>query len=154
MQKERIDTKYYEIVAKDGEDIIMLDYTFDHGDGFKGATGTLFSLVSKGEYEERTNRANIEDEYKWLWQEAVQAGKYEGSYSDYVDKLMEDVDSLVFDKSYSHMHNKIRKVLGVSEEYYPMITCTGGGRIFKHKNDYEIVYRPDLIEVISQFETI
>lgn len=153
MRQEREQTDYYEIIAKDGNEIIMLDYTFKHGDTFKGATGTRFELVSKGEYEERTDRSNIEDEYKWLWQEAIASGNCESSYSEYVDELMQDVDLLVFDPSYSEHHNKIREMLGVTEEDYPMITCTGGGRMFKHKNEYETIYRQDLLDIISEFET-
>lgn len=79
MTNEREQIDYYEIIAKDGDEIIMLDYVFKHNNDFTGATGTRFELVSKEEYKERTDRKNIEDEYKWLWQEAVEHGYYEGS---------------------------------------------------------------------------
>ena len=146
-------TNYYEIVAKDGDEIIMLDYTFEYGDDFKGATGTCFELVSKETYDELTDRDRIKDEYSWLWQEAIEHNHFTGSLDEYIDELMNDVESLVFDESGCHYHDDIRKLLGVTEKDYPMITCTGGGRMFNHRNEYETVYRQDLLDIISQFET-
>lgn len=152
MQKE--ETKYNEIIARDEDGtIIMLDYVFDHGDGFKGATGTRFELVSKERYEEETSEEYVRDNYGYLWQEAVQHGNYKGSEEDYIRELMQDVDTLVYDDSYSFMHDAIREKLGVTEEEYPIITCTGGGRMFDKDSNYPTVYRPDLLEIIHKYET-
>ncbi len=126
---------------------------FDYGDGFKGATGSRFELVSRAQYEEETSEENVRDNYAYLWQEAVTSGHYKGSENDYIEELMQDVDSLVYDNSYSHLHDSIRELLGVTEEEYPIINCSGGGRMFDDKTTYPTVYREDLLQLIRDAET-
>lgn len=37
----------------------MLDGVFQYGNGFKGATGSRFEMVSKAEYKERMSKDNV-----------------------------------------------------------------------------------------------
>lgn len=61
--QKRFQQDYFEVVNVDKEsnEIIMLDYVFNHGDNFKGATGTRFEPVTKREYKEQMSKDNVID---------------------------------------------------------------------------------------------
>ena len=63
LTEKRSQIDYWKVVNidKESNEIIMLDYVFNHGDGFKGATGTRFQPVSKAEYKEIMSKANVID---------------------------------------------------------------------------------------------
>ena len=145
-------TNYYEIVGVIGDEIYMLDYSFDDGQDFKGCTGTTFKLVSKEEYGERTDAENIAEEYRDVWVETVKSNRTDDSLIDWVKQCIEEDENFVFDMSYAEYHDKIREVLGVTEEDYPMIECVGGGRCFSKNMKFDKVFNQKLVDVINEFE--
>jgi len=149
MQKtnEREATKYYELVARRGDEYIMLDETFKYGDGFHGATGSTFRLVSREEYEERTSPEAIRDSYEYIWREQAGRGDTELGLTEWLEQI--DPDEIFDDTQYADL---VRERAGVSEEDYPIVECVGGGRCFSVGDEYDEVFRPDLLDVIKQAE--
>ena len=94
---------YDEVIGydSDGNAVILL-YTFDHGDGFKGATGAILELVSQEEYDYRTSDEALQEYAEELWRE--DAGSPNGttdSPEDWTEANREDLIQGVFDDSYS-----------------------------------------------------
>jgi hypothetical protein len=137
-------------------DVVVLDHIFCYPDGFKGATGSHFRPVPKSVYKECRLQRNVviyllscgsdvcknEAEAKRMWRDMKNYG---------------ELDSFLWDESYSHMHNVIREAFGYSEEEYPVIDCTGGGRVFSKESletMEKIVCKPSVIEAIKKAEGI
>lgn len=116
-------TTYNELVGynSDGNAVILL-YTFDHGDGFKGATGAILELVSQEQYDEATTPGALQDYAEELWRE--DAGSPNGttdSLEDWTEANRYDLLETVFDDSYSGL---------VPEGEHVATNCIGAGRIF------------------------
>lgn len=148
MKREQIDFNKVVNIAEDGE-ITVLDYVFDHGNGFKGATGTRFYPVSKKYYNKRTTIAAIaehlegcirEDELKYpsykSWAKAIKQAGEDGEF--------------MFDQSYSGSWDMLREVSGLNEDEAFIFECTGGGRCFD--KNYQGNVNPELSAVIREFE--
>lgn len=159
----RQETKYNKVVniSEDGE-ISVLDYTFDHGDGFKGATGSRFYPVSKTEYkrlttlkavaeklEECVSIEDISDEFKF----SETGREYKNPYLIWakVIKAAGEIEEFMFDTSYSNIWNYLREVTGLSEKEAYIFECVGGGRMFSA--DFQGNVNPELSEIIRQFES-
>lgn len=152
--KQRTKTEYNEIVAiAESGEVYMLNYVFDHGDGFRGATGTVFVPFYQDYADERNDFERIKEEYGYLWQESVAAGNCEDSLYDFIQGLIETSDGDFFghDDSSVHLIPDDFKTY-----YYPEclgFECVGGGRCFSPRfTKWETVLRPDLLELIKQYE--
>ena len=143
-------TDYYKIVNFDGQEIIVLDYTFDHGDGFKGATGSRFEPVSKASYKEQTRRVNVINFLEGCFTNDELAGKggVNKLYTDIVNNG--EVDQIMFDDSYSYLWDYLRETLNLSDKEAYIFTCTGGGRCFD--KDFQGNINPELSAIIREFE--
>lgn len=118
-------------------EIVVLDYIFDDGDGFKGAVGSMFDVVSKAQYDYEMDKENVIariidsgvlEDVTCDTEDYIVNEKAELYYADIVNSG--EIEELLYDLSYDAMHDEIREVYGLSEEDYPMITCVGGGRMF------------------------
>jgi len=151
MENTRKQINYNQIVGIIGNDIYMLDYTFSDGKDFKGATGTVFNLVSKEQYEETMD--NQDDLFLDMWKDAVANNTTEQSFKDWFNDISDDEKlEINFDQSYSEYHDEIREIMNVSKEDYPVICCTGGGRCFKKGMKFDKVFNKKLIAEINKFE--
>lgn len=123
-------TAYNEILGRrDGEEIVMLDDTFEYSSGFKGATGSRFEVASAEEVQERLD--NFEEYVDELWRMVVAESDYTGSLEDWVENNFPGDDSKLdhlYDDSYSEHHDAIRKAFDLPDD--SVIYCTGGGRMF------------------------
>jgi hypothetical protein len=149
----RTETKYNKVVNFDPEtnEILVLDYIFDHGDGFKGATGSRFEPVSKSEYD---NRVNDEDS---IIDQIIDCGiptGYErnGAQGVYDAMVANDgIRDFLFDCSYADLWDYLREELNLSEEEAYIFNCSGGGRCFEH--DFIGNVNIHLSELIRKAET-
>ena len=149
----RQETKYNKIVNFDKEtnEITMLDYIFQHG-GFKGATGTKFEPITKSEYKERMQKDNA---IEYLVDSGIDLPEnykrngFNGLYK--AMKQNNELESFIFDTSYSEMWDKIRIELKLSKNDAFIFNCIGGGRCFD--KDFEGNINPELSELIRQIES-
>lgn len=149
---ERKATKYGELIGRIDDEYYFLDEIFEYGPDFKGATATVLRPVPKDEYDERSDPENLREEYRELWQQAVE----HGDTDDGLDDWMEYVDAAPYwDDSGTQYHDRIRE-LGFSEEDYPVIECTGGGRSFDKNGargqQFDEVYNAELLKEIAKVE--
>lgn len=139
--------KVVEVNNETGE-ILMLDYLFDDGDGFKGAVGTSFQAITQDEIDQRLDPDYIQERYKEIWQQVVEAGNTELGLREWCDEL-EPTEETEFDLSYMNHWPELRKY-GFSEEDYPIFECIGGGRCFG--KDFKGNKNPKLCALIRQYE--
>lgn len=149
----RQETKYNKIVNFDKEtnEITMLDYIFQHG-GFKGATGTKFEPITKSEYKERMQKDNV---IEYLVDSGIELPEnYKRSGFNGLYKAMKqnnELESFIFDTSYSEMWDKIRTDLKLSKNDAFIFNCIGGGRCFD--KDFEGNINPELSQIIREIES-
>lgn len=146
---------YYELVGRTVSGrIYMLDYTFKYSDNFSGATGTHWEAVTKEEYEERLNIDTFMEEFRWLWEDQVKNNRTDESLKEWSEAMLEEgVEDLLFDKSYENKWEDIRKAFPeYNKEDYPVFSCTGGGRCFPIKEEWEILINPELLKAIDEAE--
>lgn len=153
-ENKEIRIKYNKLVARDGDEFIFLDEVFQYSGSFKGAVGTRITVIPKDEYEER-----MEDDDYWYerWQEAVASNRVTEGLNEWVDSISEvEKKEVLWDHSYMHEYWPILREMGYSEEEYPVMDCTGGGRCFSKgdRKKYEQLYNEELWDIIDQYETI
>lgn len=150
----RTQTNYNKIVNFDKEtnEITMLDYIFNHNDGFKGATGTKFEPITKSEYKERMQKDNVIEYLIDSGIELPENYKRGGFNSLYkAMKQNNELESFIFDTSYSKFWDYLRKELKLSKEEAYIFNCSGGGRCFD--KDFEGNINPELSKVIREIES-
>lgn len=136
-------------ISNDGE-ITLLHYVFDNGAGFKGATGTTFSPVSLQEYKERTSKDEVINQ---IIDCGIPKGfEREGANGVYkVMKANNEIQSFVFDTSYSELWDMLRKECKLNKTKAYIFECTGGGRCFDNKFQGNV--NPELSELIRKYES-
>ena len=155
--KEQTDYNKVVNIADDGE-ITLLDYTFDHGDGFKGATGTMFYPVSLAQYEEQTTLEAIEDRLEGAIPIEDIPHAYTGTkkrpYKKWAQAIIDadEAGDLAFDQSDSHLWDYLRETCGHDDETAYIYECVGCGRMFN--NTFEGNVNPELSAIIRDFETV
>jgi len=148
----RKQTDYNEIIGMIDGEYYMLDYIFDDGKDFKGATGSVFSPVSPEEQEDLLDIDNIKDTFADCWREAVSGGHTEDSLDDYCQSIIDNdgIDGVI-DTSYSNYWDKIRQLDKKFTDDW-VFNCTGGGRCFSKNMKFDKVFRQDLIDIINKYE--
>ena len=89
----RQEEKIYKLVGlnKNGE-IVMCDDLFKYSDGFKGACGSIFEVLTK-EKAEKINRLVREDGdygYEDLWRECVHAGNTTDGLTEWLESVVDE----------------------------------------------------------------
>lgn len=139
-------TTYDALVGYNADgDAVLLCYTFDYGDGFKGAVGAILELVSQEQYDEATTPEALEEYAEELWRaDAAQPNGTTQSLEDWAEMVRGDLIGSLFDDSYSAL---------VPDGGHVATNCVAGGRIFPGALDDIVTWvRPDLADVIRQAE--
>ena len=164
---ERKETIYNQIIGiKDGN-LVLLNYIFDNGNDFKGATGAYFEVLSQDEAERLTDDFDGDE----LWRMAVAAGDTTLGLDDWTAEYIYacKLDGLDFPMQDNSYLNELSRALNdLSEEnledlhfYYEncglsyedyIFNCVGGGRCFDANDKWDVVFRPDLLEKIMAVE--
>jgi len=168
METTRQQTNYNKIVNfdKESNEITLLDYTFNHNDGFKGATGTKFEIVSKENYKESMKKESVIEHILdcgiplKFYSNKVQDYYTQDNEFDIDDTLREtaarrcfkamrdnkEIGDFTFNCSYRELWGYLREELSLSEDEAYIFNCTGGGRCFDE--DFQGNINPELSEVI------
>ena len=148
----RKEKKYNILIGKNDNQYVFLDYIFDDGDGFCGATGTILSPISKQEYDERMSIHSVKERYDDIWRDAVKNGNTDESLEEWCQSILDgDGEEGVFDLSGTKYWDQVRK-LGLTEEEYPVFECIGGGRCFTSNSTFEKVYDKKLLKAVQEIE--
>ena len=168
MTKEEI--KINQIVGIKGGELYVLEDVFKYSDEFKGATGYSMGTISQSYIDEMNDIDFLESKLDYLWREAVQAGNTTDSLREYMQNLIDECqfyDQLfpLDDNSFRHQTEKLVeelpaeqkvelvKVFGVIGEDYATWSVNGCGRCFKADDEWDVIFRPDLLELIKQYES-
>ena len=165
----REETKINQIVGiKDGE-LYVLEDVFKCSDGFKGATGYSMNIITQKYIDDMNDVDYLESELDYLRREAVQAGNTTDSLRKYMQSLIDECqfyDQLfpLDDNSFRHQTEKLaeelpaeqkvelEKVFGVIGEDYATWSVSSCGRCFNANDEWDVIFRPDLLELIKQYE--
>lgn len=144
----------YKVVNIDEEtkEILMLDYLFDNGGGFKGATGTRFEPISEEQYHERISEDYIIDyiiDSGMIGEKINKDYERDFAYIIYEKMSEQEKKEVSFDFSYQEKWDELRK-FGFSEDEYPVFNCIGGGRCFDDK--FKGNKNPELSAKIREYE--
>lgn len=156
MSQSRDQKNIGKLVARteDGE-FVFCDYIFRdelHGNPFNGAVGSIMRPVPRSEYDERIDPENLREEARGFWQEKVTHGGFEGSLDEFLEEAEDDLIDAAYDDSYADEYGPQLRALGFSEADYPVIECTGGGRVFRADDTYAEVYDSALLAEILEVE--
>lgn len=152
--KDKEETIYNKVVNFDKEtkEITMLDRTFKHSDGFKGAVGTIFEPISRDSYDETMDEDNV---IEYLIDSGIELPKEfkRGGFEQLYDAMLNnnELEDFMFDTSYREMWGELREELGLDEEEAYIFTCTGGGRCFD--KNFQGNINPELSAEIRKFES-
>ena len=165
----REETKINQIVGiKDGE-LYVLEDVFKYSDGLKGATGYSMNIITQKYIDDMNDVDYLETELDYLWREAVQAEKTTDSLREYMESLVDECqvyDQLypLDDNSFRHQTEKLveelpadqkaelEKFFGVMGKDFVTWSVSGCGSCFKADDEWDVVFRPDLLELIKQYE--
>ena len=167
----RQETKINQIVGiKDGE-LYVLEDVFKYGGGFKGATGYHMNVITQEYIDEMNDIDMLCEEYDYLWREEVQAGHTDEGLREWMEKW-QYASVNFYDYLYPSDDNSFRyqtenlveelpddqkqeleKVFGVMGEDYATWSVSGCGRCFNPNDKWDVVFRPDLLELIKQYES-
>lgn len=153
---------------KDGE-LFVLENVFKHTDSFKGATGYSMGTITQSYIDDMNDIDMLCDEYDYLWREAVQACSTEKGLEDFMQSLIDNCsfyDQLFpfDDNSFRYQTEKLveelpeeqkkelEKVFGVMGEDFAAWSVSGCGRCFNTDDKWDVIFRPDLVELIKEYE--
>jgi hypothetical protein len=151
--RKQIDYNKIVNVAEDGEITVLHYIFFDtmHGEPFNGATGHKFYPVSREQYEERTEREYVIDyliDAGLELPEQYKRGGFEALYD--AMEANNEIDSLMFDTSYSELWDYMREALNLTEDQAVIFDCVGGGRCFE--KGFKGNFNPELSAEINKAE--
>ena len=165
----REETKINQIVGIKGGELYVLEDVFKYSDGFKGATGYSMNTISQSYIDEGNEVDFLCEEYDYLWREAVQAGSTTDSLQEFMQNWVDECS--LYDQLYPFDDNSYRydteklvkalpeeqkaeleKVFGVMGEDYVTWSVGSCGRCFKADDEWDVIFRPDLLELIKQYE--
>jgi hypothetical protein len=147
---EKKETLYNKVVniSEDGE-ITLLEYTFNHSDGFKGAVGSIFYPITEKQIQEAIS--DYEDNDKELLIYMVENfGSLDRNMIENIDSSREALIDLFFDRSYEDLWDDLREQCNIKEEESVIFNCVGGGRCFD--KNFEGNINPELSKIIREFE--
>ena len=148
----RTQTEYNKIVNYNEEtkEVTVLDYIFKD-DSFKGATGTIFEIISK-DYFNETIEPYLNEPLELLKYYVEQGFDINTRMIDNIEEASgeESLKKLFFDLSYSELWDYMREELNLSEDEAYIFNYSGGGRCFD--KDYQGNYNEYLSQLIREIE--
>ena len=165
----RQETKINQIVGIRQGELVVLEYVFKHSDGFKGATGYSMGTITQDYIDQMNDPYYLMEEYDYLWREAVQSGHTELGLEEYIKDWINDCsyygqlfpsddDSFRYDTEKAvealpdEQKAQLEGYFGVQGEDFEAWSVSGCGRLFNADDEWEIVFRPDLLELIKEYE--
>lgn len=167
MTREEI--KINQVVGIKYGELYILEYVFKHSDGFKGATGYSMGTITQDYIDDMNDINTLCEEYDYFWREAVQAETTEKGLQEFMEDWVHACyyDGLLFptdDNSFRYQTEKLveelpaeqkeqlENVFGVMGEDFAAWSVSGCGRCFNLDDEWEVIFRPDLVELINEYE--
>ena len=142
---------YNKLIGKINNEYYFLDYTFNQGKGFKGATGTVVEVLTEEKRDERVENYFDADNMKYLWEQAVNGDRTVLGLDDWIDLVREtDGESGVIEEATEEQKNALKELLG--EEAVFMTNVRGGGRCFDENMKWDKLFNSELWEKIKAIE--
>lgn len=169
MEHNRKATTYNEIVGVtvDGEIVVLTDlFKYEGGSNLQGATGFTIETLTENQVEEMKDPENLKD----LWQEAVKNEETTEGLTEWTERLNEtysDGEQYCFsddpsfrremDQAYEKLNNedraKIDEMFGKKGEDFLDWNSRSCGRCIPTKEtDYKLLFRPDLLKLVQEYE--
>lgn len=158
------ETHYNAIVGVIDGELAILEYTFEDSENFKGAVGHTMRTLTQEQIDSQKDEADEE-----LWKGAVASGSTTLGLNDWWEDACDEAEmnNLYYpydDDSYRYETNelyealsddnreKIEEIMGVKGEDYVDFECGSGGRCFNANEEWDLILRPDLVELINKLE--
>ena len=165
----REETKINQIVGIKGSELYVLEDVFRYDNGYKGVTGYSMNVITQKYIDDMNDIDYLEAELDYIWREAVQTGNTTDGLREYMESLIDECqfyDQLypLDDNSFRHQTEKLveelpaeqkaelEKIFGVMGEDYVTWSASGCGRCFNANDEWDVIFRPDLLELIKQYE--
>lgn len=163
------ETHYNKILGIKNDTLVVLEYTFEDSDNFKGAVGYIMNTLTQAEIDERKSFDYAD---KYMWKEAVQNDYTELGFEDWWQDLVDECEMSdeLFpydDNSFRYQterlweelsdedRQKLEEVLGVMGEDFVTFDCAGGGRcITSEDDDWQVVLDEDLLNKCKELENV
>ena len=110
MTEEKRETKYNQLVGRIGDEYYFLDYTFHHGDDFKGATGSELSPLTEDEYNERVESYFDPENMRDSWRQAVSDSSTDLNHVNVTGECIHGKPVWDEDSCYVHCSEKSREI--------------------------------------------
>jgi hypothetical protein len=148
----RQQTNYNKPVAiSESREIYILNYTFEHEDGFQGATGTvLVGLTQEMEdfmYSDE-HLLNYYDSYREVFNP-------DGTKTDeqFLDEIRNEINYGAFEPYERYWDDEELLQLPFSKDNnFVAFEVVGAGRCFDYNQKFETILDQQLIDIINQFE--
>ena len=155
----RDQTTYREVIGTDEGTVIVLDYTFNHGDGFKGATGAQVRPVTQAEIDRALTDDEKQEWFEELWRQ--DAGTTNGTTDSLEDWAQAQDDDEYLDGRFEDYQDIDAEDIAqaVGQEVPERYTLIGVGRMFPQAIDSDTFVPLDtdrareLIQIIRDIES-
>ena len=160
------ETHYNAIVGVIDGELAILEYTFEDGENFKGGVGYRMRTMTQ-EYIDCRKDPDNADEDLWKqavagdyttlglddwWEDACDEAEMEGKYYPFDDDSFRYETNELYEALSDDDREKIEEIMGVKGEDYVDFECGSGGRCFDANAEWDLILRPDLVELINKLE--
>lgn len=156
-------THYNAIVGVIDGELAILEYTFKDSENFKGAVGHTMRTLT----QEQIDSQKEADEELWKgavasgsttlglddwWEEVCNEAEMEGRYFPFDDDSFRYETNGLYEALPDNDRKKIEKIMGVKNKDYVDFSCSSCGRCFNANEEWDLILRPDLVELINKVE--
>lgn len=160
------ETKHNAIVGVIDGELAILEYTFEDGENFKGGVGYRMRTMTQ-EYIDCRKDPDNADEDLWKqavagdyttlglddwWEDACDEAEMEGKYYPFDDDSFRYETNELYEALPDDDREKIEEIMGVKGEDYVDFECGSCGRCFNANAEWDLILRPDLVELINKLE--
>ena len=163
------ETHYNTILGIKNDTLVVLEYTFEDGNDFKGAVGYTMSPITKSYIDERKSFDYAD---KYMWQEAVANDSTELGFEDwweeqvdecymydqlfpYDDNSFRDKTERLWEELPDEEREKLEEVFGVMDKDFVTFDCSSCGRCIVDKDDnWQIILDEDLLNKCKELEGV
>lgn len=157
------ETHYNAIVGVIDGELAILEYTFEDSENFKGAVGHTMRTLT----QEQIDSQKEADEELWKgavaggsttlglddwWEDACDEAEMNNLYYPYDDDSYRYETNELYEALSDDDREKIEEIMGVKGEDYVDFECGSGGRCFDANAEWDLILRPDLVELINKLE--
>lgn len=156
-------------ITTDNE-LVVVEYTFKDGE-MSGAVGWRMETLDQEQINLNNDPEQVEEEYSFLWEEAVAQGETELGLTEYIQELIDreeynpDTYFIGDDPSFRYETDKaveklpeadkakLTELLGEKGKDFVDWTCGGCGRCIPlDESEYKVIFNKDLLAECRRYE--